>query len=97
MLFHLLLEVLLTVISFVSYTAKQYNISNQYTNNRFLVKKSEVLLKIIYLSASISLLKRKLAIGIYIKVVAQILPVHLSGQRALNSIPTRRYGHYLDN
>jgi hypothetical protein len=55
------------------------------------VKKLEVLLKIIYLSASIYLLKRKLAIGIYIKVVAQILPVHLSGQRALNSIPTRRY------
>ena len=96
MLFHLLLEVLLTLISFVSYTAKQYNISNQYTN-RFLVKKSEVLLKIIYLSASIYLLKRKLAIGIYIKVVAQILPVHLSDQRALNTIPTRRYGHYLDN
>lgn len=97
MLFHLLLEVLLTVISFVSYTAKQYNISNQYTNNRFLVKKSEVLLKIIYLSASIYLLKRKFAIGIYIKVVAQILPVHLIGKRALNSIPMRRYGHYLDN
>ena len=40
------------------------------------------------------LLKRRLVIGVNIKSVAQITSFHMSGQRALNSIPTRRYGLY---
>jgi hypothetical protein len=38
------------------------------------------------------LLKRKLYIGVYIKVVAQILSFKISAQQALNSIATRSYG-----
>ena len=37
------------------------------------------------------LLKRKLAIGVFIKVVGQVLSFQMSGQRTLNSIPTRNY------
>ena len=37
------------------------------------------------------LLKRKLAIDVNIKSVAQITSFHVSGQRALNSIPTLNY------
>ena len=40
------------------------------------------------------LLKRKLAIGVYIKIVGQITSHRKSGQRDLNSIPTRNYGRY---
>src|SRR5207249_4403601 len=37
-------------------------------------------------------LKRKLAINVYIKVVALITSFHMSGQPSLNSIPMRNYG-----
>ena len=37
------------------------------------------------------LLKRKLAIDVNIKSVAQITSFHVSGQRTLNSIPTRNH------
>ena len=37
------------------------------------------------------LLKRKLAIDVSIKSVAQITSFHKSGQRALNSIPSSRH------
>jgi hypothetical protein len=44
--------------------------------------------------AIIYLLKRKVAIGMYIKVVGQITSFYMSGQRAINSIPTRSYSRY---
>ena len=44
--------------------------------------------------AIIYLLKRKLAIDVYIKVVGQITSFHMSDQRAINSIPTRSYSRY---
>jgi hypothetical protein len=37
------------------------------------------------------LLKRKLAIDVFIKVLGQILGFQMSGQQILNSIPTRSY------
>ena len=40
------------------------------------------------------LLKRKPAIGVYIKIVGQITSYLMSGQRALNSIPMRSYDRY---
>jgi hypothetical protein len=39
------------------------------------------------------LLKRKLAIGIYIKVVGWITTFLMSGQPLLKAIPTRSYDH----